>query len=181
MTDQLPGFVIAGLYKDTLVLAGGETLSANTNQRQVTDKTNNTKAPAPPEPKKWWLGDNKKNITILIKDNNAVHINDEWLGTLGKLLTACGLNLGDAAIVNMKEPYTYTFLNEQLHPEYMLLFDTTTGDIQLPFAIPNYQVQKYAGCTFMAASSTTLSAKTTDIIKTEKRMLWEKLKIIFNV
>jgi hypothetical protein len=36
----------------------------------------------------------------LIKDSSAVHINDEWLTTLSKLLNACKLTLEDVAIVN---------------------------------------------------------------------------------
>jgi len=184
MSTQLPGFIIAGLYKDSLVLAG-ETIEQNqpvTKREQITNKTANPDTALPIPAKKWFLGDNKKNISILVKDSIAVHINDEWLGTLSKLLAACKLNLADVAIINLKPEISFAQIKEQLDPQYVLMFDVTTNDLALPFSIPNYQVQKYSGATFMIAPAITLSAdKTTESIKTEKRNLWEKLKVIFNV
>lgn len=184
MSIQLQGFIIAGLYKDSLVLAEEaveESKPAKT-RGQVTNKTANVEEAPSFTAKKWFLGDNKKNIVILLKDVAAVHINDEWLGTLTKLLAACKLNLADVAIVNLKQDITFTLIKEQLQPQYILMFDVSTNDLALPFSIPNYQVQLYGGCTFMTAPAITLSAdKTTEIIKTEKRSLWDKLKMIFNV
>lgn len=184
MSTQLPGFVIAGLYKDSLVLAEETTeqIIPAKKQMQNTNKSPNHEVTPPIQPKKWFLGDNKKNIVILLKDPDAVHINDEWLGTLSKLLAACKLNLADVAIVNLKEGLSFEDIKQQLQPQYILMFDITTADLALPFNIPNYQVQKYGGSTFMTAPAVTLSAdKTTESIKTEKRNLWEKLKVIFDV
>ena len=107
-------------------------------------------------------------------------INDEWLGTLGKLLAACKLNIGDVAIVNhLNSGVLFPELKEQLQPKHILMFDVSMQDLQLPFTIPNYQVQQYAGITFMTAPVVTLSHAATDAVKTEKRKLWEKLKLIF--
>jgi len=184
MSTQLPGFVLAGLYKDSLVITE-ETIEQNKpvkKQEQVTNKTPKQNIVDPAPEKKWFLGDNKKNITILIRDNNAVYINDEWLATLTKLLAACKLNLSDIAIINVKEGLDFLLIKQQLDPQYVLMFDVTAKDIALPFSIPNYQIQKYEGATFMMVPAITLSAnKTTESIKVEKRNLWEKLKIIFNV
>jgi hypothetical protein len=184
MSTQLPGFVLSGLYKDSLVITE-ETIEQNKpvkKQGQVTNKTPKQNVTGPASGKKWFLGDNKKNIAILIRDNNAVHINDEWLATLTKLLAACKLNIADIAIVNVKEGMDFLLIKEQLDPHYVLMFDVAANDIVLPFSIPHYQIQKYAGATFMIAPAITLSAdKTTESIKTEKRNLWDKLKIIFNV
>ncbi|QEC67370.1 hypothetical protein FRZ67_08700 [Panacibacter ginsenosidivorans] len=184
MSTQLPGFIIAGLYKDSLVLVEETTEQIIPAKKQVqnTNKSPNHEVTPPPQPKKWFLGDNKKNITILLKDPDAVHINDEWLGTLSKLLAACKLNLADVAIVNLKENHSFADIKQQLQPQYVLMFDVSANDLSLPFSIPNYQLQQYGGCAFMTAPAVTLSAdKTTEAIKTEKRNLWEKLKVIFNV
>ena len=184
MSTQLPGFVLAGLYKDSLVITE-ETIEQNKpvkKQEQVTNKTPKQNIVDPAPEKKWFLGDNKKNITILIRDNNAVYINDEWLATLTKLLAACKLNLSDIAIINVKEGLDFLLIKQQLDPQYVLMFDVSTNDLSLPFNIPNYQVQQYGGCTFMTAPVVTLSAnKIREAIKTEKRNLWEKLKIIFSI
>jgi hypothetical protein len=184
MSTQLPGFVLAGLYKDSLVITE-ETIEQNKparKQEQVTNKTLKPNVAKPGAAKKWFLGDNRKNITIIIKDETAVHINEEWLATLTKLLTACKLNVADVAIVNIKNEIDFSVIKEQLVPQYVLMFDVSPNDVSLPFSIPDYQVQKYDGVTFMIAPGITLSAdKTTESIKTEKRNLWEKLKIIFVV
>lgn len=184
MPEQLPGFILAGLYRDSLVLAERtiEQPQIAKKPEQVNKKSPKQDVEQPAPVKKWFLGDNKKNIAILLKDPDAVHINDEWLGTLSKLLSACKLNLADVAIINLKPEMTFEQIREALNPQHVLLFDVSTNDIALPFSIPNYQVQKYGGTTFMTAPAITLSAdKITERIKTEKRNLWEKLKLIFNV
>jgi len=76
----------------------------------------------------------------------------------------------------------FAAIKEALQPERVFMFDVTTRDIQLPFAIPYYQVQQYGGCTFMTAPGSTLSTgPNTEAVAAEKRKLWEKLKIIFAV
>jgi hypothetical protein len=184
MSTQLPGFIIAGLYKDSLVLAEEtiEQIEPVKKQEQITKKAPNPEVVQPVTTKKWYLGHNKKNITILVKDATAVHINDEWLGTLSKLLSACKLNLADVAIVNLKQALSFNEIKTELEPQHVLMFGVTANDIALPFSIPNYQLQKYDGTTFMIAPAITLSAdKTTESVRAEKKNLWEKLKIIFNV
>lgn len=184
MSTQLPGFVLAGLYKDSLVITE-ETFEPNvtqTKRKQVTNKTHIPDGAETVTLKKWFLGDNKRNIAILLKDETATYINDEWLSTLTNLLAACKLNLSDVAIVNIKAGTNFSHLKEQLNPQYVLMFDVAPSDIALPFSIPNYQIQKYSGTTFMTAPAITLSLdKTTETIKMEKRNLWGKLKIIFSV
>ncbi len=182
MKIQLPDIVLAGLYKDSIVLAEKNIVPPEKTAKQITNTKIKDEEREKPLIKKWFLGDNKKNITILLKDASAVYINDQWLGTLSKLLAACKLNIGDVAIVNhLQESKTFNDLKEPLQPQFVFLFDVTTHDIQLPFTIPHYQVQQYGGCTFMTAPIVTLTNDNTDPVKTEKRKLWEKLKLIFNV
>lgn len=182
MRTNLPEVVIAGLYKDSLVLAAEKTVPTTATGQQVTNKKEKQEAALPSTLKKWYLGDNKKNIAIIIKDPSAVFINDEWLGTLGKLLAACKLNIGDVAIINhLNTSVKFAALKDQLQPKQILMFDAAMQDLQLPFTIPHYQVQQYAGTTFMTAPAATLSDANTEAVKIEKRKLWEKLKLIFAV
>lgn len=180
MKIQLPEVVIAGLYKDALVITQFNPKPKAT--QQITNKKMKEDESMPPLIKKWFLGDNKKNVAILIKDSSAVHINDEWLTTLSKLLSACKLTLEDVAIVNYaNHSEAFSSLKETMQPKITLMFDVTTQDIQLPFTIPHYQVQRYADCAFMTAPANTLSTQTQEPIRSEKKKLWEKLKLIFNV
>jgi len=181
MDIQLPPFVLADLYKNTLVLATDAVKVATQPPTQVTQKAAETKAEiVPPAQKQWYLGDNKRGIVIVVRDENAVFINDEWLETLSKLLAALKINLADIAIVNtVQTAVDFTRLKE-INARHIILFGVTTEQIQMPFAIPYYQVQNYAGCTILAAPVVTLAppAQTTDGIKAEKRKLWESLKRI---
>src|SRR5689334_11986180 len=180
MKIQLPEVVIAGLYKDALVITQPNP-SPKALQQITNKKIKQEESPAPPI-KKWFLGDNKKNVAILIKDNSAVHINDEWLATLSKLLSACKLTLEDVAIVNYaQQNQIFSSLKETLQPNVALMFDVTTQEIQLPFTIPHYQVQRHADCVFMTAPVVTLTAENKEPTRSEKRRLWEKLKLIFDV
>lgn len=180
MKVQLSPSVIAALYKDTLVITGRHAGEKPTTQ--VTDKKDKAATDVPPPVTKWYLGDNRQHVVIVVNDDSAVHIADEYLGTLGKLLTACGLTLADVAIVNFaRQPRQFTDLKKQLGCTQLLLFNVGTQDIELPFTIPHYQVQQYSGTTIMTAPVTTLSAGNTEAVKKEKRYLWDKLKIIFNV
>lgn len=180
MNIRLPDLVIAALYKDSLVITKEKNTTA-APQWQVSNKTAIQEEEPSPENKKWFLGDNKKNILLLIKDGSAVFINDEWLGTLTKLLTACRLNLGDVAIINYSQHHVSFNELQQLQPRHVFMFDVSTQEIRLPFIIPHYQIQQYAGSTFMTAPAITLSTEQTTLIKTEKKKLWEKLKTIFSV
>ncbi|HEY6978954.1 MAG TPA: hypothetical protein VH396_21815 [Chitinophagaceae bacterium] len=182
MNIQLPDFVLAGLYKDSIVLAAEKIAQPGKIQEQITNKKIKDDRDEKPLIKKWFLGDNRKNITILLKDASSVHINDEWLHTLTKLLAACKLNIGDTAIVNhLQQTKTFNELKESLQPQFVFMFDVTTQDIQLPFTFPHYQIQKYSNCTFMTVPVVTLTNDNSEFVKIEKRKLWEKMKLIFNV
>ncbi len=179
MKIQLPDFVIAGLYKDSIVFVDEPNLIS---PPQVKNKTEEIEVKHSAPDKKWYLGDNKKNIVFVVNDPSAVFINDEWLSTLGRLLNACKLNLGDIAIINMANTKTvFEEIKERLQPQCLFLFDLNTTSIQLPFAIPHYQVQKYSGCMIMTSPASNLSENSTEYVKAEKRKLWLKLKEIFNV
>src|SRR4051794_17581639 len=115
MNIKLSPAVIAGLYKNSLVITG-EFQREQLPQQFTNKKTKDENAIG----KKWFLGDNQKNILILIKDASAVHINDEWLTTLTKLLTACKLNIGDVAIVNyLHHNKSFAQLKEELQPKFI--------------------------------------------------------------
>ena len=185
MNIKLPNVVITGLYKDLLVITSQKPLNIGPQSReQLQEQFTNKKIKVEEEPlplnKKWFLGDNKKNITIILRDPSAIYINDEWLATLSKLLAACNLNLGDIAIINHSQQ-TFAHIKEILQPQYVLMFDVTTKDIQLPFTIPHYQLQQHNGCTFMTIPVITLTAENTEAVKTEKRKLWEKMKTLFKI
>jgi hypothetical protein len=78
-------------------------------------------------------------------------------------------------------PHSYKQILEKLLPEFFILFDMTANDIQLPFTIPDYQMQKYNNCTFLLAPSLQNMLGESKGAKLEKSKLWLSLKKMFNV
>lgn len=165
---QLPNFIIAELYEDVLVELDIPKITAK-KQKIISEK-------------KWFLGENKKQIIIVVKDAEAVYLRDEWLQFLSAILSACKLNLGDVAILNYsKTNFSFAYLTDKLFPKFLLLFDVTPHEIQLPFTIAHYQIKQYNNCNFLAASSFQNMQGNTQEAKLEKSKLWLSLKKIFAI
>ena len=131
---------------------------------------------------KWFLGDNKKNICIVVNDVEAVYQNEDLLNFLTTILGACKLNLGDVAILNYNNNYfQYSFIKEHLSPKYLLLFNVEANAIQLPFTIPYYQVQQYDKCSILTAPTLQMMLGNTEEAKLHKSRLWLSLKKIFTI
>jgi hypothetical protein len=183
---QLPNFLLVDLFKDNLVLYD-DLPTTNSNAYIVETPINIAESgekliPTLQPNKKWFLGDNNKQIAIIVKDNEAVFLRDEWLTFLTSILAACKLNIGDVAIINYTNtPVLLPAINEQLKTVYFLLFDIAAQDIQLPFTVPNYQLQKFGNATFLLAPSLAMMQGNNEAIKMEKSRLWLSLKKLFNI
>jgi len=184
MKIQLPPFLLADIYKDNLVMV--DELPANT---PLTEKKQTVSIPAaipvPTEtvvPAKWFLGDNKKSITIIVTDEKHVFLDDDSLNLLTGILGACKLTLADVAIVNYRQtPLNFDTISKQLKPVYVFMFNLTTQALGLPFSIPHYQVQQYSGCTYLSAVGLQEMTVTSEEARLEKTRLWVCLKKIFGV
>jgi len=167
---KLPDFLLADLYHDKLVEL----------PKDAPSKKNIEKAMATPQ--QWFLGENKKKVVIVVKDEESVYLRDQWLQFLSNILGACKLNLGDAAIVNYtRTSYGYEELLNKLTPQYLLLFDITANEIQLPFTVPHYQVQSYNHCSILLAPALEKMLGNEPASMLEKSKLWLSLKKMFNV
>jgi hypothetical protein len=190
---QLPNFIVADFYKETLVVLEDVTIAPQKIEIPAATiaptTTTPTPSPAPMPTKpvasttaKWFLGDNKKGISILVNDETAVYLNDESLNFLSTILGACKLNLGDVAIINLaNQAVNFATLKEKLQPQYYLLFSVTANQIELPFTVPHYQVQAYGGSSFLLAPSLQNMLGTGQEAKLEKSKLWLSLKKMFNI
>lgn len=172
--NQLPNFVLTNLYTNSLVIIN----------EQVEEKQSDTVSIN--EPLKQnpiaFLGENKKQIVLLVNEENAVFITDEQYSFMSNLLTACKLNMADVALINLYNiNITYHQLQQQFTAKNVVLFNISTSQIQLPFSIPHYQLQDYAGCKFMVANSINDFMQTTQQAKLLKSKLWVCLKNMFNI
>lgn len=203
---QLPDFVIADLYTNLLVLGTDIVTPIKTTEAPVENvlKTSEIKIPieaaksstktkpvVTPKPtveptvtneKQWYLGNNGKKVTILIKEADVAFINDQHLQFLSNILNACKLNLGDIALVNhLNNALVYADLKQKLQPKFIIAFDLQTKEIQLPFTMPNYQVQLHDNCKFLFASSLKTMEGDSQEAKLEKSKLWASLKNMFQL
>jgi len=203
---QLPDFVIANLYTDQLVLGADVQLKqlkaetivdselktattiANPSKVKAIEKQVTISKPIKTDPliidtaKQWYLGNNGKQIVVIIKEENVAFINDTHLQFLSNILNACKLNLGDIALLNyINHPLDYRDIKQKLEPKFILIFDLLTKDLQLPFTIPNYQVQSYDNCKFLFAAPFSKMEGNSQDAKMEKSKLWMSLKNMFQL
>ncbi len=147
----------------------------------VTSKTTVNNAPTETT-KQWFLGNNGKQITVMVKEDAVPYINDKHLQFLSNVLSACKLNLGDIALVNYNNyPLGFDELRAKSNPKIVLAFDLSPKELKLPFTIPVYQVQDYAQCRFLFAPSLTKMEADNAEAKAEKTKLWNSLKTLFGL
>lgn len=169
---KLPHFVVSELYSNVLI----ESDEKMNLQKPVTvispDNDANIKI----------LGENKKNISILVNDSEAVYLSDDKLDLITKLLTACKLTLADVAIINTHhKQITYNQVESQLNPQYILLFGINATQFKLPIIFPEYRVQQYDNRKMLIAADLSQMLGNTEQVKIEKSKLWLSLRQMFGV
>ena len=167
--EQLPHFVLAELYSKSLVF-----VNEGTNQK-------NTEASFK-EVKKLYLGNFEKKIIVLVNDAENIYLSDEILDFLSGILNACKLSLAHIALINFtNNALNFSELKKQLQPEFLLLFGITALQIELPFTMPDYQVQLYDNCRIVTAPALTNLNNGTPQAVTEKKKLWKSLQKMFSL
>lgn len=164
---------VAELYATVLVQSGdNNTIFSNVKEEIVYKKT------ADHETLKS-LGNNLKNILIVVSNEEAVHIPDNELTLLSSILNACKFTVADVAIVNINNhpDAGYKELTVSFNSRYTLLFGIEPAAFGLPMNFPHFQVQSFNNCTYLFSPA--LSVIETD--RDQKRKLWECLKKIFNI
>lgn len=174
---QLPGFVIANLYKNSLIEpeeAYKVLTKVDESLEEIVTKGNSNKI--------QYLGNHKKKIAIVVSDLNNVYLDDSHLQFITTILKACNFTIADVAIINLhKQTLSYAIFQEQLPSHFFILFAVNTLDLQLPFTIPFYQNQNYNQQKFLVAPSLDILNKETQEARIEKTKLWNALKNMFEI
>jgi hypothetical protein len=167
--EQLPVSVLAELYGKSLVFIDEIKKEAEPADRNISVE-------------KLYLGDYKKNVVVLVDDAANVFLDDESLQFLSGILNACKLNLSHIALINFnKNNLKFAALKKELKPEYLLLFGITALQIELPFTMPDYQVQQYSNCKILIAPALTDLNNASAKAVAEKKKLWSSLKNMFSI
>ncbi|HEX4876190.1 MAG TPA: hypothetical protein VFV31_05920 [Chitinophagaceae bacterium] len=170
MTDlnhiELPPAALLELYRNSLVQAGPgkPPLQAETMAAASTWKS---------------LGSNEKNILVIVNEPGAVFLPDEELAFFTSILGACQLSLADVAILNFHHypESRYKELLDFFRSKIVFLMGVEPAAIGLPVIFPQYQLQAFAGNTFLYTPS--LQIMKDD--RQEKTNLWTTLKRLFNL
>lgn len=167
---RLPAGLIVDLYKNSLIETGEETVI---DQPVVVAETKAGET-------EWkCLGNNRKNILVIVNSDNAVYLPDNELELLTSMLTACKLSLDDVAIMNQcnHPEASYKKLIDFFRSKIVLLFGVEPASFGLPINFPHFQLQAFANNTFLYSPS----LKDLENDKVIKSKLWVCLKRLFNL
>ena len=167
---RLPGQLLAELYRSSLVETGDAPAPILPEEKII----------EPASADSWKsLGNNHKNILVIVQYADAVHLPDKELEFLTTMLGACKLGLDDVAIVNLNNHpgSSYKELTGFFKSKIVLLFDVEPASFGLPMNFPHYQMQAFANATFLYSPS--LTELEND--KLQKSKLWVCLKRLFNL
>jgi hypothetical protein len=173
---NLPAFIIADLYHSSIIDIG-ET-SEKPKPGEIFTEKNPTLARA--ETIVWkYLGENRKNILIIINHNDVVHLPDDELNFLTDILGACKLSIGDVAIVNLNNHpgVSYKELTNHFKSKNVFLFGVEPEIFGLPMSFPHFQLQSFANNSFLFSPF----LKELENDKLLKSKLWVCLKRIFGI
>ena len=163
--EQLPDFVLADLYSKSLVFISDE-------------QGAETESPGIKKTYEKYIGDYKSKIVVLVNDIDAPYLNEYDFSFLSGVLNACKLNIAHIALINFdKHIFSFGQLKKDMMPEYLLCFGVNALQIELPFTMPDYQVQLYDKCQIITAPPLAVLNQS----KTEKAKLWKSLQKMFNL
>jgi len=153
---QLDPYLLAGIYDQPLVSASPA-------------------RPAPVPVPVAFLGENKKNILILIKNEKDAFLSDEMFNFLIRILQSTQLNMSDVALVNSAHSGATEAeaLFRQFTPRILLLFGEA-----LPALAPSInQVETFNGINLLHTDPLETLAAETD----RKRAFWGALQQLFKL
>ena len=178
MKIQLPGFVIADLYKNSLVITD-EVKFVNTTY-DIEEAPASEKTEEPEAAPVLYLGRNEKGIAVLVNNPQQRFLDDESLQLLTNMLSALQLAVNDIALFNLHQtPFTYKEITARFGAQIYLLFGVSTQQIELPFQMPDYKVQSFDNCKFLCSTSLDKMKGSGKDAKVEKTKLWMCLKTLF--
>ncbi len=126
-----------------------------------------------------FLGNNAKNILIIVDEADHAFLPDAELNFLITILEACKINFDDCSLVNSNKNAELTpeNLNGQFSPAVLLFLGTEPQLLGFPIQIPQYKVQQYNKQQYMCAPA--LQVLSAD--KEAKKQLWNALKVLFSI
>lgn len=129
-------------------------------------------------PKVKYLGENQKNILLLIQNESEAYLNDELFNLLANILNACKLGMQDVALINVAlyPGLTLADYQQTVSARQCIIFAIPPASLGLPPMQP-YLPETHGQV--MAIHSDDLQLIATD--KQLKGRLWQGLKQLFGI
>ncbi|MBS1921112.1 MAG: hypothetical protein JST17_12745 [Bacteroidetes bacterium] len=126
-----------------------------------------------------YVGENEKNILMLVSYPEQDELSNEQFSFLKSLLSACKISLSDVVVMNLSQNTTtdYKSLKENFKSQTIFLFGIEPSILGMPLNFPQFQVQSFDHCTFLY--SPTLDELEKD--KVLKSKIWVCLRRIFSI
>lgn len=161
---QLSNWQLTDFYKNSLV----ELSNIEVNEPETVKSEKDWK----------YLGDNNRNILIMVDYKEAVYLPDDHLVFLSSILSACKIGLDDVVILNLKghNNVNYKELISYFNSTIAFLFAVEPEVLGLPIQFPPFQVQLFNKCTYLLSPSLE-ELKADKILKSK---LWLCLQRIFS-
>ncbi len=194
----LPNSVLVSLYKDTLVLpelakkqpeiipnpldAQIKTLDAQVPTTAVQTETDKDNSSINDSRQIKYLGEHLKQVTIIVKDELAVYLNENDLTLLSSILSACKLTLADIALINVAQQKLslHEILNV-LPSKLVMIFDVSSTTLKIKLPTTLYKSIQLGDTYLLFSNSLSLMQGGDQSAKIEKGKLWAILKSLFQL
>ena len=194
----LPNSVLVSLYKDTLVLpelakkqpeiipnpldAQIKTLDAQATTTAVQTETDKDNSSINDSRQIKYLGEHLKQVTIIVKDELAVYLNENDLTLLSSILSACKLTLADIALINVAQQKLslHEILNV-LPSKLVMIFDVSSTTLKIKLPTTLYKSIQLGDTYLLFSNSLSLMQGGDQSAKLEKGKLWAILKQLFQL
>ncbi|MRG49157.1 hypothetical protein GFS24_28865 [Chitinophaga sp. SYP-B3965] len=129
-------------------------------------------------PKVKYLGENQKNVLLLIQNESEAYLNDELFNLLTNILSACKLGMQEVALINVAQYPGLTLADYKniLPVQQCIIFAIPLEILGLP-PMQAYQLETHLQIPVLYSDHLQLIA--TD--KTSKGKLWMALKQLFGI
>jgi hypothetical protein len=190
---SLQPLLMADLYSESLVIVENlQSPTAPTSKKNVvsppaqqpglvTPHPVAVAAPPKAEPENIrFLGSFGKQVAVVVRQPQAVHMAEDELEFLNKILTAVKLSMADVAIINIeKQALTFPFQINGQAPQVLIVFGVEAAALQLPLVLPPFQVSKWHGCRWLFVPPVAHFLGTNPNLTPLKTQLWQALQQLF--
>jgi hypothetical protein len=129
-----------------------------------------------------YLGEHLKQVTIIVKDELAVYLNENDLTLLSSILSACKLTLADIALINVAQQKLslHEILNV-LPSKLVMIFDVSSTTLKIKLPTTLYKSIQLGDTYLLFSNSLSLMQGGDQSAKLEKGKLWAILKSLFQL